>query len=52
MAIGQLLQKKPIQGTCGGIANYQKSSEGDATCAACGKDLSQVTPCSDESLGA
>ena len=38
MAVGYLLNKKPIQGTCGGLANYQKlTAEDKVVCQSCGK---------------
>lgn len=47
MALGYLLQKKAIQGTCGGLANYQKTSA-TSTCSLCHKDLAaDTTTCLD-----
>lgn len=38
MAVGYILNKKPIQGTCGGLANYQKlTAEDKVVCQSCGK---------------
>ena len=55
MAIGYLVQKKAIAGSCGGLATIRAATakEGGShtlICGNCGKDLSQSsseTPCAD-----
>lgn len=37
MAIGYLIKKKPLKGSCGGVANLM----GDETCQFCGNDPSK-----------
>ena len=41
MAIGYFVQDKALKGTCGGLAEYQKSSQDSVVCASCGKDFSK-----------
>lgn len=49
MAIGYVLNNKPIAGTCGGIANYRaRAADGKVVCGRCGKQLEDANDGSSE----
>lgn len=44
MAIGYMLNDKPIAGTCGGLANYkERAADGTVVCGRCGKHFDEAT---------
>lgn len=52
MAVGYVVDKKPIKGSCGGLAQYARSSDSPVVCGSCGKTFSEGCEDSEDELKA